>query len=390
MPDTYKETEITSGGETFLLSIFAFLLGIGGLIYSLHYQFDSETREIKKEQALASGSHLVARLVPETAAMMEGKLVYYTGNAKAEQPVKDPTTGVSVNALRLSRRVELYNWVENTDYDTRNLPVFGGTKTTTTYTYRKEWTRKPVDSSKFRHESDGHVNPKPLLTSQDFNAGRVVVGNYVIPQTMLTKVPIDSSLDPKGTVNTSALNAKLKLPVHLTDSEIYVGKDSKHPEVGDLKITYFSAPNGPVSIVAQKSKNTFVPFPTKGDEVFLIQPGIAPVKAVFKHAQEELAEDIFGKRCLGWLFTFLGALLILSPMRRMFETIPFISDLVDQLCLPLAAIAAFIVNGVMLAGIWLVFKPGFALSVVAAVFVISLVVSWVSSLFRRVHRPVTV
>jgi|AGTN01.2.fsa_nt_gi Protein of unknown function (DUF1625). len=390
MSETYTQTETTSGGETLLFSVLAFIIGITGICYSIRYQFDSETKELKKEQALASGSHLVASLTPETAASMEGKLVYYTADAKADQAVKDPITGVNANALRLSRRVESYSWVESSDSDTKNIPILGGTRTTTTYTYKKEWTKHPVDSSKFHYHIDTHANPKPVLTTQDFNAGRVLAGNYVIPHTMLEKVPINDSLDPKAALNVATLTTKLKRPVHLADSVIYIGKDSSHPEVGDLKVTYYEAPNGPVSVVAQKSKNTFVPFPTRGADVFLIQPGIVPVKSVFKHAQEELQEDIFGKRCLGLLCTWIAAFLLLAPFRRVFEPIPFISDLADEMSVWLSVIAAFVVNGLMLAGIWLVFKPGFALLVVAAVVVISFVVSGAASLFKRTFRPATV
>jgi len=43
-----------------------------------------------------------------------GRLVHVVGEAQPTAPVEDAQFGVSINALKLKRRVEMYQWVEHT------------------------------------------------------------------------------------------------------------------------------------------------------------------------------------------------------------------------------------------------------------------------------------
>ena len=66
----------------------------------------------------------------------DGKLVHVSGDLKAGAPLADPDFAVSATALRLVRVVEMYQWKEESETETRKN--FGGSEeTVTTYEYRR-------------------------------------------------------------------------------------------------------------------------------------------------------------------------------------------------------------------------------------------------------------
>jgi hypothetical protein len=68
------------------------------------------------------------------------------GDTSNEEPIYDSDFNVSVaNAVKLSRSVEMYQWVESS---TTNNNV-------TTYNYRQEWRSSVIDSGMF-HQPGGH------------------------------------------------------------------------------------------------------------------------------------------------------------------------------------------------------------------------------------------
>ena len=71
---------------------------------------------------------------PEIQAENEGKPVFMTGPAATQDVLTDPIFGISENAIRLSREVEIYQYVEQQHSETKKK-MGGGTETVTTYTY---------------------------------------------------------------------------------------------------------------------------------------------------------------------------------------------------------------------------------------------------------------
>ena len=88
----------------------------------------------------------------------DGKLVYVSGDLTARAPLADQEFGVSANALRLVRKVEMYEWMEESKTERRDK-LGGGEEEVKTYTYHRVWSDRYEDSSRFKH-SDGHENPQ--------------------------------------------------------------------------------------------------------------------------------------------------------------------------------------------------------------------------------------
>ena len=120
--------------------------------------FWNESRSVDRARAMKEGRAGVVTLdrVDKIDSGKEGRLVWLTGKAVTDETLRDEEFAVAVNAIRLRRTVEMYQWVEEKDSETKKK-MGGGTETVTTYRYNKKWSDSPIDSSRFSKE-DGHAN----------------------------------------------------------------------------------------------------------------------------------------------------------------------------------------------------------------------------------------
>lgn len=112
----------------------------------------------------------------------EGKPVYAFGKAETKITLTDPTFGVSLDGvLRLRRKVEFYQWVENSHTETRKK-FGGGEEQITTYTYEQKWVDTPVHSNSFKEA--GHTNTviATLDNATEQLASPVSLGSYTLPE----------------------------------------------------------------------------------------------------------------------------------------------------------------------------------------------------------------
>ena len=89
--------------------VFGFIL----FIVAFPLTFWNEGRAVKRAQDLAEGKNSVVTIDAATVNPdYEGKLIHMTAEAKTDETVTDSTFGVSLNALRLRRSVDMYQWKE--------------------------------------------------------------------------------------------------------------------------------------------------------------------------------------------------------------------------------------------------------------------------------------
>jgi hypothetical protein len=280
------------------------------------------------------------------------------------------------SGIRLIRRVEMFQWTEEQESETKKK-LGGAEEKTTTYKYARAWADKPVDSSKFR-ERAGHANPQMIWRNRNQLAPKPMIGAFSVPDALLASFGTERPLAANDS-QVAVLQRKFNKPVQVADGVIYVAGDPAQPVVGDVRVTYAEVPLQEASVVARQSGNGLGPYITKaGGTVELIAPGRVPAADMFKSAQDDNRLWTWLIRAGGCLLMFLGFALILGPLGVLGDVIPILGDviragtgLVGLLCTaviapiviavgwlwyrPLVAIAILVVGGAVAFGaIWLV------------------------------------
>lgn len=389
MFDQYTDVKNRSAGENWFLSFLGPVFGVLLVLVCLKFQIDIEYAAAEMKSALKTSSGLVAELTPSTASNLEGKLVHFSSVAHAHAPVQDLNTGATFDALVVNRKVEMFQWQEDEHSETEKQ-LGGGTRTINTYSYRRDWSDRLINSNGFTH-SLGHANPTSMpIAAATMPAARVTVGSYVVPTDLLSKLQTSPQPLAISASVAAAAAGRLHDKTYAMQNVLYIGENPSAPQVGDLKISYHQASaNSPVTVIAQKYKDTFVPFhPVKSKAaVYLIEPGDLKSGDMFKVTQKKQDEDLFGKRCLAALVMFVAILFIAMPVSQLFDTIPFIGDMFDRALVPSALALTGLINGILIAGIWLRYDPIFSGEIALGIWVVCLILMmcWklVVSLLRR-------
>ena len=109
------ETTRVGWGSRLGSSIKGVLFGLILFIIGFPVLFTNEGNYVKMAKALDEGEGACIALESADAVdpEMDGKLVHVSGRADTKDVLADETFGVSVAAIRLSRKVEMYQWREN-------------------------------------------------------------------------------------------------------------------------------------------------------------------------------------------------------------------------------------------------------------------------------------
>ena len=362
-------------GQSFGGVIFGFVLiaASGGLL------FWNEGRAIQTARSLDEGAGLVHTVAADRVdPANDGKLVHIVGTLTASGPVIDAEFGMRSPGLRIVRRVEMYQWKEESETETKKK-LGGPEEKVTTYKYTRDWSDQPIESTKFRERS-GHGNPQMTYRGRSTLAPQPKLGAFAVPETLLRGFGGEQPL-AAGDDQAAALQKRINKPVAAIDGVLHIARDPNQPAVGDFKVTFAEVRLQPASVVARQSGSTFDAFPTKaGRSVELIAAGQVPTAEMFKSAQDDNRLWTWLIRGGGRVLMFFGFSLILAPLGVLGDVIPFLGDviragtgLIGLLCT--AAIAPLII-----AVAWLWYRPVVA---VGALVIGAIVVYGIVRLARR-------
>lgn len=154
------------------------LIGIVLFVISFPLLWWNEGRAVKTAKGLTeAGGSVVSVTADQVDAANDRKLVHMTALATTDEILHDPEFAVSVPAIRLRRKAEMYQWHQKESSETRKK-FGGGSETITTYDYQKKWSSHVIDSSGFKH-SEGHVNPANMrFQNQEETAKLVKFGAF--------------------------------------------------------------------------------------------------------------------------------------------------------------------------------------------------------------------
>lgn len=365
MLDSYTESSSQSFFSRLIDSIKGVIFGMILIIGSIVLLCWNEGRAVKTAQSLKEGSHVVISVSADSLdPNNEGKLIHVTGKATTAGTVKDATFMVNQNALRLNRKVEMFQWTEKTENKTQKK-LGGGTETQTTYSYTKEWSEKLIRSSEFKH-AEGHENPAAMIAEEaTMIANDVKIGALSIPTRIVAKMHGDEPLSLTE-ADVTKLPNNLKDQVKLASNTFYLGADPTTPSIGDQRVTFTILKPSTFSLLARQSGSTLAAYPTKtGRDIERVESGDVTAATMFVHAEKENTITTWILRIVATILMALGVGLVLSPIATLMDVIPILGDIIGMGTTLAAIMTALITSTVVIAIAWFTVRPWLSAGLVA-------------------------
>ena len=338
----------------------------GGLIFLAGFPilFWNEGNAVKTARAIDEGEGACvslesnAKVDPE----MEGKFVHMSGKADTKDVLVDDVFGVSNTAIRLERKVEMFQWIE--DSKTQEKKKLGGSvEKTTTYTYRQAWVDHVIDSSGFKEQ--GHNNPGAMeFESEKREAANVTFGAFRLSEKQISKIGSE-----KAFAFPNSFTCKVAR-VQISGTTIYVPETGtrnneknnrnvlSQPRVGDMRVNFSVVLPHDISLIAKQKGDTFVDYTAKnGKKLNYLTDGVEDAAAMFATARTNNAIMTWLIRLGGFIVMFIGLGMVFKPLSVLADVLPILGDIVEIGTGLVAGVIAFFCSLVTIAIAWIFYRP---------------------------------
>jgi len=311
MADQFTEVTTKGWGSRIVDSIKGIAIGLLMFIISFGVLYMNEGRvDVSK---IAEGAVEVTSTELALPEMNE-QLVYSSGTMTSEEKLGDMFLEAG-DYLSVQRNVEMFAW-EETSESTSKTNVGGSETTETTYTYSKEWTSNPMDSSSFK-DQNGHMNPSMVIESDSATVQSAKFGVYNINmQEVSLPAHIDLVLTDENVILDDYLyraNGK-----YLFDGYGNIG----NPDIGDIRISYsvIANPLNNATIFGKLDTNnqSILPYFGKKDTKLF---------RVFNGGRDSAISTMSTEyKVITWMLRLVGFLLMWGGMMAMFGPISVVLD----------------------------------------------------------------
>ncbi len=335
----------------------------------------NEGRAIKTTLGIEQGLNVMVEAnLNEIDPNNNGKLVHLSGKVSSGELLTDHDFHFSVNAIKLRRSVEMFQWIEKKSVK-KNTKIGGSEETKTTYSYEKQWEKKLIDSDQFEKRKK-HKNPKVIpFNEYNIQSRKVNIGVYQLSPSLITgvnhyKAYENINLDSVNYKNAKLIYDKNNSPtVYLGDGEI------NKPKIGDIIVSFDVVPvDDDYSIIAQQQKKSFTPFKTaSGTTIEVITKGIPSSDEMFgaEHSSNNIVTWLY--RLGGLLMLYFGIKNIFNPLVVLAEIIPILGKLLDMGISLFAGVIAFILAFITIAIAWVFHRPILGISLLAIALIVGIV-----------------
>ena len=371
--DSYTTVSHESWGSRLRGSFKGIIVGVLLVASGIGLLFWGEGRAVRRAKALDEGASTVISVTGDAPqAANQNKLVHFSGEARALEPVRDPLFGVEAEGLKLRREVEMYQWKEDERRKKRKNSD-GSTTTETTYSYSKTWSSDAISSSGF-HRRSGHENPPfPSFHSARHVADTVTVGDWIITRPFVAKIDKGKRLAIDDRVLERA-RQEVDSEFVRGDGGLYLGSPGS-ASIGDVRVRFEVVPPTRVSLVGLQYGLELVPYTAKvGGDIVLVAYGDQTADAMFTRAKQGNVALTWGLRFLGFFVVFIGFSAILKPISVLADRVVFLQRIVETGVSGIAFALAIVVSLVTVAIGWLFYRP---LLGIALLVVVLLVVRWI-------------
>ncbi|MCX7049209.1 MAG: TMEM43 family protein, partial [Candidatus Sumerlaeota bacterium] len=363
--DTYTEVTSVSWFGRLKNSVLGVLFGLLFFFGSFILLGWNERNSVITARSLEEGKGAVVSVSADRVEPgNEGKLIHLMGQATTDEILSDTELGVSLNAIKLRRQAEMYQWEEHSSSKTRKK-LGGGEETVTEYRYEKTWADDVINSSNFK--TGGHANPGALpMGNAVWTAQRVMLGAFMLSPKLLDKIAPREYLqvtDDMLSKLSPAWRGKMKTGLFQLASNqncrvFFIGQDPTSPQIGDTRVALIAAKPAPYSIVAKQTAASFQPYQTKaGKPNEMLREGQVDADAMFAMAFKENAIQTWILRGVGFAVMLIGLLMITSPLKILADFVPFIGSLVGGGLFVLSLAIAVPLTLLTIAVCWFAFRP---------------------------------
>lgn len=388
----YQETHTTGYGSRLSSSFKQIGSGLVLFVGATVLLFWNEGRAVRTAETIkeAQGTAVHVEDVSKVDPENNGKLIHATAMAMSHDTLRDDMFGAAVPAIKLTRKVEYYQWSESSKEEKHEK--FGGSEeTVTTYTYKKAWSDNPVNSGEFHDPA--YQNSNFVITELDDTeqlADNVTFGAYNLPK-FLTKsisnskdvtLAMDStkksmlnhdiveSLRASGRVDAKSLRDSTGHEgcfLNVSGNTVYMGKNPGNPQIGDVRITFKSVPSSEVSLIAKVSGNTFEPYMSdNGHNFSRIETGTVSMENMFQGAKDSNSAMTWLLRVVGILLVITGLKMTFGILSMLFKWFPALGSVVGMGVGLVCSVFGFAWSLLIISVAWLFYRPLIGILLVAA------------------------
>ncbi len=361
----YAKVTRVSWGQRLMQSIAGVVGGIFLVLASIGGLWWNEGRAVNAAKGLKEGSAAVTSISADQVGLANnGQLVHVSGQAAAQDVLRDPVLGVAETAIALVREVEMYQWREDSRTETRTT-VGGSEERVTTYSYRPEWSSRHIDSSRF-NQADAHRNPAGFpIESETRRADNVALGAFRLNPALIAQIRQSEPFE-LGAEHAASLPERFRERASTDQSGwLHVG-DPLAPEIGDMRIRLKVVRDQPVSLLARQVDNTFEAHTTShGTSIERLMPGILSVDAMFEQMVRENTIMTWALRIGGVLMVVIGFGLILKPIRVTFDILPILGSIAGAGTGVISLVLGLVLSLTTIALAWLFYRPLLSILLIA-------------------------
>lgn len=401
----YTEVTRTSYGSRLKNSLGGIFIGILMFFGGTALLWWNEGRAVKTTKMLkdAEKNYVEMESTAKVDPAFEGQLVHAIALATTTDSLSDGTFNVGAVAVKLNRNVEYYQWEEHTKTEKKDK-IGGAQETITTYTYSKDWTFSPINSSDFKDPDYQGVN---FVYSQfedlTENAENVTFGAYRLNSSQISSFhnsqPLNISLSkeilesiekacsdvrkarglsdaPIVADSAKAKEANQYKYAHVNGNVVYLGRSPQMPEIGDVRITFTVDLPAKASILAKVMGDTFTSWKAKNGKMFQV------LYMGEKSAEEMFESEHATNTLITWLLRILGVIIIIAGLRSivsivptLLKVLPFLGQVTEIGLGLVCGIIGLVWSLIIIAIAWLFYRPvlGIILLVIAGALVYWLV-----------------
>jgi hypothetical protein len=352
----------------------------------------NEGRAVRTAKGLKELAGSVVSLAADRVdAAHDKRPVHMTAEAASQETLADPDFPISITAVKLRRKVEMYQWKENKSSETKKK-LGGGSETKTTWTYDKRWSSDLIDSDGFKHPA-GHANPRAMrFPSREQTAKVVTFGAFHLSPGLVSQMNNYEPLPP-GDEQMQKLTDDLKRQVKLEGGSLYLpndpkgpAADPKAPQIGDLRIQFEIAKPATVSIIARQLGDSFEPWQSQaGTQVERLAMGEVSQENMVGQMEQENTILTWVLRLVGFLLMAFGIGLVVGPVAVFADVLPLLGDLLRMGIGLFAGVIAACLSLLTIAVAWLAYRPLLAVALIVAAVVLVIALKRMGR--RRVPLP---